>query len=217
MIAFSALGIGVSVAFKGGIQIGGASEGFEARGIVESDNFITSMHLVNGECTADLTLRGDGEPSTVYASSFEFTTEEKGGRNIRFTSPDNCYAGYVNGTVSSRRLASVASSSSPATGSARSSTEKRRLVVAETDMYGVYSTGREIFEYDIPTSTTAATAATDVTSRQLTAPYDTTLVTALNDEVTMQTKGGVVVVFDTYAVGNDGSDDGTCVCVSTCV
>ena len=42
MILFSFLGVIVSIEAKGGINIGGASEGFEARGIPESNALIAS-------------------------------------------------------------------------------------------------------------------------------------------------------------------------------
>jgi len=104
MLSFAMLGIVLAISKKNTHgYVGGASEGFEARGTTLSNGFIAGMHVINQECLGHLSGSSAGVGSTFYSANFNF--EELGGANIRYTDPANCYPGYlgVNGGDDSER------------------------------------------------------------------------------------------------------------------
>ena len=118
MLLVSILGIFVTIAAKGGINICKSSEGFEARGIPEAEALISASHIPNEECQGKLSLRADGVCSKFYSQQFDF--KDLGGKNIRFVSPSSCYDGYVPSDEGSRR--SLASEDTNASSSTNAST-----------------------------------------------------------------------------------------------
>jgi len=114
MFSFAALGIILAIS-KGGAAagVGGASEGFEARGTDLADGFIAAMLLPNAECLGELSGFTTGIGSTFYSGRFVFT--DLGGNNIRYKDPKLCYPGYVTAEPGNRRSLKSATSPSPET------------------------------------------------------------------------------------------------------
>ena len=101
MIGFAILGVVVTTVFKGGLTIGAADDGFEARGSALADRVRTKSLIINAECSGKLSLKADGTPSKLYSKFVKQNSQP-------FLIPiDECYAGYE--PASSRRLAATTS------------------------------------------------------------------------------------------------------------